>query len=258
MNKKLNKKKVLFAILLIIIVISCIMLGIYAVINNNRQQTVETISNDIITENISTTDNNVEIPKEEVLIPMYTTTGVNVRIGPALDAEIFDTIVVNSIVNKVEGGEVGDWTRIKIDTDYYYIFSKYLSTEKTMVQATSRSAATARTQQKSKPKVSQPATAQSNNGNLVGYFTLTYYCPCSQCCGKSTGITAWGTKATAGKTIATSNQFAFGTQLVINGHTYTVEDRGGAIKGNKIDIYVNSHSEALALGRKTNVPVYSK
>jgi len=28
----------------------------------------------------------------------------------------------------------------------------------------------------------------------------------------------------------------------------TVEDRGGAIKGNKIDIYVNSHAEALAWG----------
>ena len=42
----------------------------------------------------------------------------------------------------------------------------------------------------------------------------------------------------------------------INGHIYTVEDRGGAIKGNKIDIYVNSHSEALKLGKQTNVPVY--
>ena len=44
--------------------------------------------------------------------------------------------------------------------------------------------------------------------------------------------------------------------MIINGHTYTVEDRGGAIKGNKIDIYVDSHQEALKLGRKTNVPVY--
>ena len=42
--------------------------------------------------------------------------------------------------------------------------------------------------------------------------------------------------------------FAFGTKLNIGGHTYVVEDRGGAIKGNKIDIFVNSHSEALAWG----------
>ena len=42
--------------------------------------------------------------------------------------------------------------------------------------------------------------------------------------------------------------FAFGTKVVINGVTYTVEDRGGAIQGNRIDIYMNSHAEALAWG----------
>ena len=57
-----------------------------------------------------------------------------------------------------------------------------------------------------------------------------------------------GTHATAGRTVAASSKFAFGTKLNINGHTYTVEDRGGAINGNKIDIYVNSHAEALAWG----------
>ena len=36
----------------------------------------------------------------------------------------------------------------------------------------------------------------------------------------------------------------------INGKEYTVEDRGGAIKGNKIDIYMDSHADALAWGVK--------
>ena len=79
-------------------------------------------------------------------------------------------------------------------------------------------------------------------------YKITAYCPCSKCCGKSTGITASGTRATAGRTVAASSKFAFGTKLNINGHIYTVEDRGGAISGNKIDIFVNSHSEALAWG----------
>ena len=57
-----------------------------------------------------------------------------------------------------------------------------------------------------------------------------------------------GTHATAGRTVAASSQFAFGTKLNINGHVYTVEDRGGAIKGNKIDVYMNTQAEALALG----------
>ena len=36
--------------------------------------------------------------------------------------------------------------------------------------------------------------------------------------------------------------------MVINGRTYVVEDRGGAIQGNRIDVYMNSHAEAIAWG----------
>ena len=79
-------------------------------------------------------------------------------------------------------------------------------------------------------------------------YKITAYCSCAKCCGKTNGITAAGTKATAGRTVAASSKFALGTKLNINGHTYVVEDRGGAINGNKIDIYVNSHAEALAWG----------
>ena len=81
-------------------------------------------------------------------------------------------------------------------------------------------------------------------------FKVTAYCACAKCCGKQTGITASGTRATAGRTVAASSQFSFGTKLLINGNVYTVEDRGGAITGNKIDIYMNTHAEALAWGVK--------
>ena len=81
-------------------------------------------------------------------------------------------------------------------------------------------------------------------------YKITAYCSCSKCCGKATGRTASGTKATAGRTVAASSKFAFGTKLNIGGHIYTVEDRGGAINGNRIDIYVNSHSQALKWGVK--------
>ena len=78
--------------------------------------------------------------------------------------------------------------------------------------------------------------ATTTSGTQV--YKITAYCSCAKCCGK----------ATAGRTVAASGKFAFGTKLNINGHVYTVEDRGGAINGNKIDIYVNSHAEALAWG----------
>lgn len=93
-----------------------------------------------------------------------------------------------------------------------------------------------------------PTTATSGVGTV---FKVTAYCPCSQCCGKyASGYTSSGTKATAGRTVAASSQFAFGTKLLINGKEYIVEDRGGAIKGNKIDVYMNTHADALAWGVK--------
>lgn len=82
-------------------------------------------------------------------------------------------------------------------------------------------------------------------------FRVTGYCACSKCCGKfASGYTSSGTKATAGRTVAASTQYNFGTQLLINGKAYTVEDRGGAITGNKLDIYFDTHAEAIAWGVK--------
>lgn len=99
--------------------------------------------------------------------------------------------------------------------------------------------------------ISLPRTSTSVSGEATEGATtykITAYCPCSKCCGKATGRTASGTTATPGRTVAASSKFAFGTKLNIGGHIYTVEDRGGAINGNKIDIFVNSHAEALQWG----------
>ena len=99
-----------------------------------------------------------------------------------------------------------------------------------------------------------PRVSSNSTGGTV--YKITAYCPCSKCCGKTTGRTASGTTATAGRTVAASSKFAFGTKLNIGGHVYTVEDRGGAINGNKIDIFVNTHAEALQWGvRYLNVSV---
>lgn len=97
---------------------------------------------------------------------------------------------------------------------------------------------------------SRSATTRSSGNTTAksGVYKVTAYCSCSKCCGKRTGRTASGTRATAGRTVAASSKFSFGTKLKINGKTYVVEDRGGAVKGNKIDVYMNSHSAALRWG----------
>ncbi|MEN8252687.1 MAG: 3D domain-containing protein [Patescibacteria group bacterium] len=70
-------------------------------------------------------------------------------------------------------------------------------------------------------------------------------------CGKSDGITASGNKVRANHTLACPPGYEFGTQIHIEGMgTYTCEDRGGAIKGNHFDIYMETKAEAFAFGRR--------
>ena len=81
--------------------------------------------------------------------------------------------------------------------------------------------------------------------HLWGVATITHYCNCSICCGKwAGGGTASGTTPTAGRTVAAD--LPFGTRLLINGQEYIVEDRG--VSGCWVDIYCDSHAEALARG----------
>ena len=89
-------------------------------------------------------------------------------------------------------------------------------------------------------------------GDSLGVFDITYYCSCEICCDVETGITATGAPVVEGETIAVDpSVIPYGTQVIIGGHVFTAEDCGGAIKQNHIDIYVNSHEEALALGRSS-------
>lgn len=84
----------------------------------------------------------------------------------------------------------------------------------------------------------------------LGTMTITHYCPCEKCCpGYGNGITASGATCTEGTTIA-CDFLPFGTQVEIDGHIYTVQDRIGSGSKNHIDIYVSDHQRALDLGRK--------
>lgn len=98
-------------------------------------------------------------------------------------------------------------------------------------------------------------TTDNPNVKYVGDYYLTYYCPCAQCCGTANNKTASGVMPTPNHTIAADKSIPFGTQFIINGVTYTVEDRGGAIKGKHIDIFCATHEDALN-HRTETVPVY--
>ena len=94
----------------------------------------------------------------------------------------------------------------------------------------------------------------------MGEYIITAYCPCEKCCG-AYGIhrpiddygnqivyTASGAEAIQGVTIAADSDIPYGTTLYIDSHPYIVQDRGGGIKGNRIDIYFDRHQDALNYG----------
>ena len=124
--------------------------------------------------------------------------------------------------------------------------------------ARERAAAEEKARKEAEKNKDSEGKATDNEGNSVstegakhlGSFKITHYCSCYYCCGKwAGGNTASGTRPTAGRTIAVDpGVIPLGSKVIINGHTYIAEDTGKAIKGKKIDIYVNSHSTALAYG----------
>lgn len=86
----------------------------------------------------------------------------------------------------------------------------------------------------------------SSNGEYLGTYTLTAYCGCEACNGGNAGITAMGVEPSEGWTVA-CNSLPLGTQISINGNTYEVQDTGNMDDGT-IDIFMNSHDEALNFG----------
>ena len=98
--------------------------------------------------------------------------------------------------------------------------------------------------------------SESSNEWRTIRMRVTGYCPCSKCCGEfADGITANGHKIRPGDTfVAADKRYSFGTEMVIegysNGQTVKVLDRGGAIRGNKLDAFFHTHQEALEWGVK--------
>lgn len=167
------------------------------------------------------------IDKSDLYEKMYVTaeSGLNLRPEPNTDCERIKAVPYNTElkIKKESIKEDTDWY-IGYDEDIeFYVFKEYLSYE------------------------NQNDDTALVSGDYLGNFKLTAYCACSKCCGKwaSYGLTASGTKPVQGRTVAMSG-VPFGTKLLINGNVYTVEDRGTPY--GHVDIYFNSHNEALRFG----------
>ena len=89
---------------------------------------------------------------------------------------------------------------------------------------------------------------------FLGEYTLTAYCPCTRCCGKGDGITATGTLAAEGRTIAVDPRvIPYGTHVLLifldgTQREYIAEDCGGGVNGNHIDVFFSDHETARVFG----------
>lgn len=86
----------------------------------------------------------------------------------------------------------------------------------------------------------------------LGRFKASAYCRENYphiCNNGNANTTATGTVPTVGRTIAVDPRvIPYGSEVIINGHTYIAEDCGGGIKGNRVDILFATHREALNFG----------
>lgn len=102
------------------------------------------------------------------------------------------------------------------------------------------------------PVYRKRANAPEDTESLIGRFEVTGYCSCDICCGeKEEKLTKSGTVPRAGYTAAADpDVLPLGSYIRIEDTIYLVEDTGREVKGNVIDIYFDTHEEAVNFGRQ--------
>lgn len=175
---------------------------------------------------------------------MYVTanSGLNIREAETTASNVIKALPKGTKV-EITSTDNHEWYAIKYDDIEGYMYSEWLNEEKPVVTT-------------SVQVNNNKSTAQSK-GRLYGTCSISHYCNCSTCSGSYGNTTASGATPSVNRTVAMGRNIPFGTKIRIGNDptVYTVEDRGGAIGSNNVDVFVGSHSEANRRGRY-NAPVY--
>ena len=195
--------------------------------------------------------------KEEIKI--YSTSILNVRREPSLSAEVVALIPKNTELTFKENVNES-WIKIEINETEYFVNSNYISETAPIVE---NIIYVLQIENHDEIYFVNHLNQEVDNPNLInlGKFKLTAYCSCNKCCGgwaSKRDKDAYGKDIVQGSTgerlyeklsIAVDPQvIPYHSEVSIDGHTYVAHDCGGAIDGNRIDIYFEDHSTALEFG----------
>ena len=182
---------------------------------------------------------------------------LNVRKGPSIENEKIGSLTEGTVVEILE--EENNWYKVQLsDGNEGWISGDYVLTESqannnqqvkedkpaTLVQQNNDSVAVEKNEVKKEEAKKEEATTSTNkNGRLMTVNASAY---------SGHNITATGTTPKWGTIAVDPSVIPYGTRVYIPKFdmVFTAEDCGGAIKGNKIDIFMNSESDCVNFGRQ--------
>lgn len=177
------------------------------------------------------------------------TMGLNVRTGPGVQNRSIGAVEEGAVVS---GPVVNEWVQISYKGQTGYVSKYFLtggssngkadySNSKKSYKKNSNN--NYRKNNSYKKETAKKSQSSSKSGRTITMEATAYNEP--------GGLTASGTRARVGAVAVDPNFIPLGTRLYIEGYGYaTAEDTGGAVKGNIIDLYMNSNSEAYNWGRR--------
>ena len=219
------KKHIIIAIIAFILGAAC---GIVGTVLVEKQDVQKEVTTEIATNTDATAT------EEEV---------ITTEIATDTDVTTTEEVITTENITEIDTSFAEITTTEEVTVE---VAEEENSTTETYYEPTTEEAPT---EEPTTEATTEAPSTEANGMTYLGTYSLTAYCSCVNCCGKSNGITASGTQATAGRTVA-CNSLPLGTVISINGHQYVVEDTGG-MGGNVIDIYFSSHEEAINFGRQS-------
>ena len=156
---------------------------------------------------------------------VVTASALNCRVEPTTRSSVI-TVYPRNTVLTILGSNEGSWYKVTDGRVQGWCHKNYIRITNTSI-------------------VETPVTETPSGTNMryIGNFKLTGYCPCYKCSEGYGSNTATGVRAQEGVTIAVDPRIIpYGTKVYIENVGYRIaQDCGGAIKKQKIDIYVSNH-----------------